>query len=181
MSNRTIKYTDGEIARVIEDFLPADLVPHEGNVKVTLALLRHGLDSIKREVKKRRVPYQRMVRALLDTYAERRACGKNCGGQSRDRAVPTRTVDKRYNGTNRVGREADVGTFRFADPTLVTLSGLKSILILAYRYHRSCQAGCMDGVEPLRPASDAVAGSPRHRSGALHRSASMTDPAERQN
>ena len=38
MSNKTIKYTAGEIGRlrVIEDFLPApaDLVPREKNVKV---------------------------------------------------------------------------------------------------------------------------------------------------
>ena len=41
MSSRTIKYTAGEIGRlrVIEDFLPApaDLVPREDNVKVTLS------------------------------------------------------------------------------------------------------------------------------------------------
>jgi hypothetical protein len=31
----------------------------------------------KREAKKRRVPYQRMIRALVDTYAERQAGGKS--------------------------------------------------------------------------------------------------------
>jgi hypothetical protein len=40
MSNRTVRYTAGEIGRVrvIEDFLPApaDLVPREDNIKVTL-------------------------------------------------------------------------------------------------------------------------------------------------
>jgi predicted DNA binding CopG/RHH family protein len=77
--NRT-KYTAGEIGRVrvIEDFLPApaDLVPREENVKVTLSLSRRSLDFFKREAKKRRVPYQRMIRALVDTYAERQAGGK---------------------------------------------------------------------------------------------------------
>jgi predicted DNA binding CopG/RHH family protein len=71
--NKT-KYAAGEIGRVrpIEDFLPApaDLVPHEENVKVTLSLSRRSLDFFKREAKKRRLPYQRIIRALVDTYAE---------------------------------------------------------------------------------------------------------------
>ena len=79
MSNRTVKYTAGEIGRLrmVEDFLPppADLVPREDNVKVTLSLSRRSLDFFKREAKKRRVPYQRMIRALVDTYAERRGGG----------------------------------------------------------------------------------------------------------
>lgn len=77
MSNRTAKYTTGEIGRVrvIEDFLPSPdhLVPREDNVKVTLSLSRRSLDFFKREARKRRVPYQRMIRALVDTYAERQA------------------------------------------------------------------------------------------------------------
>jgi predicted DNA binding CopG/RHH family protein len=80
MSNRTVRYTAGEIdrVRIIEDFLPApaDLVSREDNVKVTLSLSRRSLDFFKREAKKRRVPYQRMIRALVDTYAERQAGGK---------------------------------------------------------------------------------------------------------
>jgi predicted DNA binding CopG/RHH family protein len=81
MSNKRARYTAGEIGRirVIDDFLPppADLVPREDNVKVTLSLSRRSLDFFKREAKKRRVPYQRMIRALVDTYAERQASGKN--------------------------------------------------------------------------------------------------------
>ena len=77
--NRT-KYKPGEIGRVrvIEDFLPApaDLEPREENVKVTLSLSRRSLDFFKREAKKRRVPYQRMIRALVDMYAERQAGGR---------------------------------------------------------------------------------------------------------
>jgi predicted DNA binding CopG/RHH family protein len=75
MSSRTVKYTAGEIGRVrvIEDFLPPpdDLVPREENVKVTLSLSRRSLDFFKREAKKRRVPYQRMIRSLVDLYAEK--------------------------------------------------------------------------------------------------------------
>ncbi len=80
MSNRTVRYTTGEIGRlrVIEDFLPApaDLVLREDNVKVTLSLSRRSLEFFRREARKRRVPYQRMIRALVDTYAERQAGGK---------------------------------------------------------------------------------------------------------
>jgi predicted DNA binding CopG/RHH family protein len=79
MSSSTVRYTAGEIGRlrVIEDFLPspADLAPREDNVKVTLSLSRRSLDFFKREAKKRRVPYQRMIRTLVDTYAERQASG----------------------------------------------------------------------------------------------------------
>ena len=74
MSSKTVKYTAGEIGRVrvIEDFLPSPdrLVPREQNVKVTLSLSRRSLDFFKREAKKRRVPYQRMIRSLVDRYAE---------------------------------------------------------------------------------------------------------------
>lgn len=75
MSERTVKYTAGEIGRlrVVEDFLPPpdQLVPREDHVKVTLSLSKRSLDYFKREAKKRRVPYQRMIRSLVDMYAER--------------------------------------------------------------------------------------------------------------
>ena len=48
MSNKTVKYTTGDVGRVrvIEDFLPSPehLVPRETNVKVTLSLSRRSLD-----------------------------------------------------------------------------------------------------------------------------------------
>jgi predicted DNA binding CopG/RHH family protein len=75
MSNRTVKYTAGEIGRfrVIDDFLPPPdaLVPREDHVKVTLSLSKRSIAFFKREAKKRRVPYQRMIRSLVDMYAER--------------------------------------------------------------------------------------------------------------
>jgi hypothetical protein len=80
MKNRTVKYTKGEIGRlrVIDDFLPPPdaLVPREENVKVTLSLSRRSVDFFKREGKKRRVPYQRMIRALVDHYTARQARGR---------------------------------------------------------------------------------------------------------
>ena len=67
--------TAGEIGRVrvIEDFLPSPeaLVPREKNVKVTLSLSNRSVDFFKRAAKAQRVPYQRMIRALVDAYAER--------------------------------------------------------------------------------------------------------------
>lgn len=75
MSSKTVRYTRGEIGRVrvIEDFLPApeDLVLRDDNVKVTLSLSRRSVDFFKRAAKARRVPYQRMIRALVDQYAEK--------------------------------------------------------------------------------------------------------------
>jgi hypothetical protein len=75
MSNRTVKYIAGEIGRVkvIGDFLPSPdtLVAREDNVKVTLGLSRRSVEYFKRAAKARRVPYQRMIRALVDAYAER--------------------------------------------------------------------------------------------------------------
>jgi predicted DNA binding CopG/RHH family protein len=75
MSSRTVKYTTGEIGRVrvIEDFLPSpdELVARDDNVKVTLSLSRRSVDFFKRAAKRQRVPYQRMIRALVDRYAER--------------------------------------------------------------------------------------------------------------
>ena len=77
MRKKSRKYTAGEIGRVrvVEDFLPAPeaLVPREENVKVTLALSRRSVDFFKRAAKTRRVPYQRMIRALVDAYAEKQA------------------------------------------------------------------------------------------------------------
>jgi len=75
MTERTRRYSEGEIGdvRVVEDFLPApdQLVPREDNVKVTLSLSRGNVDFFKREAEKARVPYQRMIRALVHTYAAR--------------------------------------------------------------------------------------------------------------
>ena len=75
MTNKTIKYTSGEIGRlrVIEDFLPP---PDEDNAKVTLLLSRRSLDFFMREARKRRVPYRRMIRAVVDAYARRQVGGK---------------------------------------------------------------------------------------------------------
>jgi hypothetical protein len=75
MKKPTVRYTRGEIGRVtvIEDFLPSPdaLVLREDNVKVTLSLSQRSVDYFKRAARLRRVPYQRMIRALVDAYAEK--------------------------------------------------------------------------------------------------------------
>lgn len=74
MKNK-IEYTKGEISKVkiIKDFLPqpSELVLRDDNVKVTLSLSRRSIDFFKSEAKKQRVPYQKMIRALVDGYAAR--------------------------------------------------------------------------------------------------------------
>ncbi len=69
-----IKYTDeplGEV-RIIDDFLPTpdQLVFKEDNVKVTITLSKASIDFFKKEAKKHHTQYQKMIRRLLDIYAE---------------------------------------------------------------------------------------------------------------
>jgi predicted DNA binding CopG/RHH family protein len=78
MKTRTADYTDdkGEIVgdlRRIADTLPRpdQLVLRDDTVKVTLALSRQSVEFFKREAAKQRVPYQRMIRALVDEYTQR--------------------------------------------------------------------------------------------------------------
>jgi hypothetical protein len=74
MTNRIV-YTDGEIngVRIIPDFLPppSELAFREDMVKVTIALSRSSVEFFKREAAKHQVPYQKMIRRLLDEYAGR--------------------------------------------------------------------------------------------------------------
>ena len=69
-----IKYTDEPMGRprVVPDFLPApeDLVFREEGVKVTPALSKRSVEFFKREAAKHNTQYQRMIRRLLDAYAE---------------------------------------------------------------------------------------------------------------
>jgi predicted DNA binding CopG/RHH family protein len=77
MKKPTVKYSKGEIGRVriIKDFLPSPdkLVLREDNVKVTLSLSQRSVTFFKRAALKRRVPYQRMIRALVVPMRRSRA------------------------------------------------------------------------------------------------------------
>lgn len=59
----------GKLTRV-KDFLPppSQLVPREETVKVTLALSKESVEFFKEKAKKNKVPYQRMIRSLVDKY-----------------------------------------------------------------------------------------------------------------
>ena len=69
-----IKYTDEPMGKpkVVSDFLPApeDLAFRDEGVKITLALSKRSVEFFKREAEKHNTQYQRMIRRLLDVYAE---------------------------------------------------------------------------------------------------------------
>lgn len=73
MSEKT-KYTDEPLGKlkIVPDFLPPpeDLVFRDEGVKVTIALSKRSVDFFKSEARKHRTEYQRMIRRLLDAYAE---------------------------------------------------------------------------------------------------------------
>lgn len=74
MKNK-INYKDGPIeeVKIIPDFLPPpeELAFREETVKVTIALSKVSVDFFKQEAEKHHVPYQKMIRRLLDEYALR--------------------------------------------------------------------------------------------------------------
>ena len=62
-----------EQAEVIQDFLPSPdrLVVREETVRITLNLNRRSVDFFKSSARQNGVPYQSMIRRVLDIYAER--------------------------------------------------------------------------------------------------------------
>jgi len=61
--------------KVVPDFLPRpeDLVFRDEGVKVTIALSKRSVAFFKGEARKHHTQYQRMIRRLLDAYAEHHA------------------------------------------------------------------------------------------------------------
>ena len=76
MSEKT-RYTDEPLGnpKVVPDFLPLpeDLAFRDEGVKVTIALSKRSVEFFKREALKHNTQYQRMIRRLLDAYAEHHA------------------------------------------------------------------------------------------------------------
>jgi hypothetical protein len=72
-----IRYTDEPLGnlKVVPDFLPRpeELVFREEGVKVTIALSKRSVEFFKDEARKHKTQYQRMIRRLLDAYAEHHA------------------------------------------------------------------------------------------------------------
>ena len=74
---KPIRYTNEPLGRlsVVEDFLPppGELVFREDTEKVTIALSKRSVDFFKKEARVHGTQYQRMIRALLDRYADAHA------------------------------------------------------------------------------------------------------------
>lgn len=74
MKKSTVKFTKSEVGkfRRVADFLPPPeaLVRRDDTVKVTLALSRSSLEFFKEQAAAQHLPYQKMIRALVDHYAE---------------------------------------------------------------------------------------------------------------
>ena len=72
-----IQYTDESLGdlKVVRDFLPRpeDLVFRDEGVKVTISLSKRSVAFFKSEAQKHNTQYQRMIRRLLDAYAEHHA------------------------------------------------------------------------------------------------------------
>lgn len=68
-----IKYADEDLGefQVIPDFLPSpeDLAFKEDTVKVTISLSKGSVEFFKKEAKKHKTQYQKMIRRLLDVYS----------------------------------------------------------------------------------------------------------------
>lgn len=77
---RDYKYEDAPIevrdslnsARLIEDFLPPPekLIIKEDTKKITIVLSKRSVDFFKEKSKEAHVPYQQMIRKVLDRYAD---------------------------------------------------------------------------------------------------------------
>lgn len=75
--NAKIRYTNEPMGRVkvVPDFLPKpeDLVLQDEGVKITIALSKRSVEFFKREAEMHGTQYQRMIRRLLDAYAQHHA------------------------------------------------------------------------------------------------------------
>ena len=78
MTMNDVRYTDDlsemdSIGHRVADTLPPpdQLVLPDDGVKVTLTLSRQSVDFFKDVARKNRIPYQRMIRSLVDEYARR--------------------------------------------------------------------------------------------------------------
>ncbi len=68
-----IKYTDEPMGKVkvIEDFLPPpeQLALKEDKVKITISLSKSSVNFFKKEARRNRTSYQKMIRQVIDSYA----------------------------------------------------------------------------------------------------------------
>ncbi|MBF0349564.1 MAG: CopG family transcriptional regulator [SAR324 cluster bacterium] len=72
--NSKIKYVDEPMEfEVVEDFLPppVDLVFKEETIKVTINLNKSSVKFFKKKAQEVGIPYQKMIRKIVDLYANR--------------------------------------------------------------------------------------------------------------
>jgi hypothetical protein len=86
--------------KTVRDFLPPpeDLVFRDEGVKVTIALSKRSVEFFKAEARQHNTQYQRMIRRLLDAYAEHYT------------QRPTAPSTRQRTGEKRVGRVAGRAT-----------------------------------------------------------------------
>ena len=89
-----IRYTNEPLGdlEVVPDFLPRpeDLVFRDEGVKVTIALSKRSVEFFKSEAQKHNTQYQRMIRRLLDSYAEHHTKRSLTARSARTRAKAAR-------------------------------------------------------------------------------------------
>ncbi|MFO7680767.1 MAG: CopG family transcriptional regulator [Chloroflexota bacterium] len=72
--SKKIIYEKGPMdeVKIVTDFLPSpeELVFREETVKVTIALSKGSVEFFKNEADKYHISYQKMIRRLLDEYAQ---------------------------------------------------------------------------------------------------------------
>lgn len=71
---KKIEYNDEPIEfKVVEDFLPSpsELITKSGDVSVTLELGRSSMAYYKTVAKKNKTTYKRIIKKVLDTYANK--------------------------------------------------------------------------------------------------------------
>ena len=68
-----IRYADEPMGdlRIVRDFLPPpeQLAAKEDKVKITISFSKSSIDFFKREAKRNRTSYQKMIRRVVDFYA----------------------------------------------------------------------------------------------------------------
>ena len=92
--NEKIRYTNEPLGdlELVPDFLPRpeDLVFRDEGVEVTIALSKRSVDFFKCEAQKHNTQYQRMIRRLLDSYAEHHTGRSLTARSARTRAKAAR-------------------------------------------------------------------------------------------
>ena len=73
-TRKKVKYTDEPVElRAVKDFLPPpkNLMLNKKTVKVTISLSKSSVEFFKKQAENRHVPYQAIIRKVLDHYSEK--------------------------------------------------------------------------------------------------------------